>query len=115
MVDIYITEYKDLKSLLNASKTIIPTIVGYRYGEIRIYKGIAYIPLSLGRGAWYIIYTRDFKEITDNMDAIEVTIDNQIKSADISDLGSDPKSIYFIILRPVLDDIGEMLIEKISS
>lgn len=109
------TEYGDLKNMLNASKTIIPTIVGYRYGEIRIYKGIAYIPLSLGRGSWYIIYTRDFKEIKDDVDAIEVTIDNQIRSSEISEMGSDPKSIYFIILRPIRDDIGEMILKRLDA
>ena len=113
-MEVITTEFKDLKDLLNASKTVSGTVVGYRYGEIRVYKDIAYIPISIGRGVWYVLFTKNIQPIDDDTEAIEFTFNNEIRRISAERIGEDPKSIYFLIIRPLQDDIVKPLIERIK-
>ncbi len=114
MVEVIATEFKDLRDLLNASKTVSGTVVGYRYGEIRIYKNIGYIPISIGRGVWYVLFTKNIDPIDDDTEAIEFTFTNEIRKISAERIGEDPKSIYFLILRPLQDDIVKPLLERVK-
>jgi hypothetical protein len=111
MIEIISTEFKDLKDLINASKMVSGTVVGYRYGEIRIYRDVAYIPISLGRGVWYILYTRNLSPIKDDTEALEFTANSEIKDIPADKFGEDPKSLYYLVIRPVKDDVINPLIE----
>ncbi len=115
MVELITTEFSTLKEMLNASKTLSGTVVAYRFGEIRVAKGIAYIPIIIGRNTWYLLFTRDSEMITDDTEVIEVTIDNEVKKTKYTELGENPRSIYFIIVRPLKDDLVDMLLKKIES
>jgi hypothetical protein len=114
MTEIISTEFKDLRDLLNASRTVSGTVVGYRYGEIRVFKNIAYIPISLGRGVWYVLFTRNVGPIKEDTDAIELTFNNEVREVNIKDFGEDPKSLYYLVIRPLNDDIIKKLLEKLS-
>ncbi len=114
MVEIIATEFKDLKDLINASKTVSGTVVGYRYGEIRVYDKIAYIPINIGRGVWYILYTRNYYPIKEDTEAIEFTFNNEIMEVSADRFGDDPKSIYFLVIRPVEDDVIKPLINRLK-
>jgi|Deesub1362B_J571_1020462.scaffolds.fasta_scaffold00003_693 hypothetical protein len=98
------TEVKDLLDLIKASRNLVGTVVAYRYGEIRIYKDIAYILSSLGRNNWYILYTKKV-DLAPDIEAIEYTSSGEIKEISIEEMGKDPKSIYYTILRPLKDDV----------
>ena len=114
MIEIITTELRNLKDLINASKTVSATIVGYRYGEIRVYKDIAYVTISLGRGIWYIIFTRDIHPIKEDTEALEFTIANEIKEISMDKFGQDPKSLYFLVIKPINDDIINPLLKKVG-
>ncbi len=114
MVEIIKTEFSSLKEMLNASKTMSGTVVAYRFGEIRLYNGIAYIPVIIGRNTWYLLFTRDTKPLSEDTEVIEVTMENEVRKTSYSKLGENPRSIYYIVIRPSKDDLGDMLIEKIK-
>ena len=114
MVEVIATEFRDLRDLLNASKTVSGTVVGYRYGEIRVYGGIAYIPISIGRGVWYVLYTKNFQPIDDDTEAIEFTFTNDIRKVSAERIGEDPKSIYFLVIRPIQDDVVKPLLDRVK-
>ena len=115
MIEIISTELRNLKDLINTSKTVSATVVGYRYGEIRVYKNIAYITISLGKGIWYIIFTKNIQPIKEDTEALEFTIGNEIKEISIDKFGQDPKSIYFLVIKPIKDDIITPLLKKIEK
>lgn len=115
MIEINSTELSNLKDLINVSKTISGTVVGYHYGEIRVYKNIAYIATSLGKGMWYIIFTKNIHPIKEDTEALEFTISNEIKEIPIDQFGQDPKSLYFLVIRPIHDDIVSSLLKKIKK
>ena len=115
MAELITTEFSTLKEMLNASKTMSGTVVAYRFGEIRVTKDIAYIPIIIGRNTWYLLYTRDIEMLTDDAEVIEVTINNDIKKTTYTQLGENPRSIYFIVIRPLKDDLAEMLLKKINK
>ncbi len=114
-MEVISTEFKNLKDLINASKTISGTVVGYRYGEIRVYENIAYIVSSLSMGVWYVIFTRNTSPIKEDTEALEFTVSNEIKEINIEQFGQDPKSLYFLIIKPASDDIVNTLLKKIKS
>lgn len=113
MVEVVATEFKNLRDLINASRSVSGTVVGYKYGEIRMIRDIAYIPISLGRGIWYILYTRDTDPIKPDTEAIEFTMDYKVKEVAVEKFGADPKSLYYIIIRPINDDIIKPLLDRI--
>lgn len=115
MVELITTEFSTLKEMLNASKTMSGTVVAYRFGEIRIVKDIAYIPIIIGRNTWYLLYTRDTELLSEDTEVIEMTIDNDIRRTTYTQLGENPRSIYFIVVRPLKDDLVELLLEKINE
>lgn len=115
MVELITTEFSTLKDMLNASKTMSGTVVAYRFGEIRVSNGIAYIPIIIGRNTWYLLYTKDIGLLSEDAEVIEMTIDNDIKKTTYTQLGENPRSIYFIVVRPLRDDLVELLIRKISK
>lgn len=106
------TEVKDLNDLIKASRNLIGTVVAYRYGEIRVYKDIAYILTSLGRNNWYLLYTKNFS-INSDVEAIEYMPNGNIREIPIENMGLDPKSIYYMILRPVKDDVIDSIIDEL--
>ena len=106
------TEVKDLTDLIKASRNLVGTVVAYRYGEIRVYRDIAYILTSLGRNNWYLLYTKNF-ELRQDVDAIEYTSNGDIKEISIQNIGLDPKSIYYTILRPVKDDVIDYIADQL--
>ena len=114
MIEIVSTEFKDLRDLISASRSVSGVVIAYRCGEIRIYRGIAYIVTSLGRNHWYVMYTRNFK-ISDGAEAIEYTPTGDINEITLAEIGRDPKSIYFTVIRPVRDEIVEALLERVSG
>jgi hypothetical protein len=91
---------------------LVGTVVAYRYGEIRVYKNIAYILTSLGRNNWYIIYTKNFG-LKQDVEAIEYTSNGDIREISIQDMGLDPKSIYYTILRPIKDDVVDFVANEL--
>jgi len=115
MVEVITTEFASLKDMLNASKTMSGTVVAYRFGEIRVINDIAYIPIIIGRNTWYLLFTRDTDMLTSDTEVLEVTIDNNIRRTSYSQLGENPRSIYYIIVRPLKDDLAEMLLKKVES
>lgn len=115
MVELITTEFASLKEMLNASKTMSGTVVAYRFGEIRLLDDIAYIPIIIGRNTWYLLFTRDIEMLTEDTEVLEVTIDNNIRKTSYSELGENPRSIYYIIVRPLKDDLAEMLLKKVKS
>lgn len=110
-MEIVTTELENLKDLIKASKNVSGTVVAYRFGEIRVYKGLAYIVTSLGRNHWYILYTKNFN-INPDSEAIEFTSTGEIREVSLEELGRDPKAIYFIIIRPIKDEIIEKITDK---
>lgn len=114
LLEIITTELKDIKDLIKASRNISSTVVAYRFGEIRVYRGLAYIVTSLGRNHWYVLYTKNHN-LDDKIEFIEFTVDEEIKTVSSTDVGRDSRAIYFAILRPIRDEIIEPLIEKLRK
>lgn len=114
MVEIIATEFRDLKDLINASRSVSGIVVAYRYGEIRIYKGLAYIASSLGRNYWYILYTKNFN-ISPDTEVIEYTSSGEIREVSVADMGRDPKAIYYTVIKPIKDDVIETLLNKLKK
>jgi len=112
-MEIVTTELKDLKDLIKASRNVSSTVFAYRLGEIRLYKGIAYVVTSLGRNSWYILYTKNHN-IDENTEFIEFTADEEIKKVNASEIGRDSRAIYFTILRPVKDEIIDSILKRIE-
>lgn len=109
------SEFKNLKDLLNASKSVSATVIGYHYGEVRVYRNIAYIPIGLGRGYWYILYTRNISPIKENTEYLEFTDNGEIRCIGSEEFGLNAKSTYYIVLHPLKDDIAEELLNVIEQ
>ncbi|PCN51032.1 hypothetical protein B6U99_01470 [Candidatus Geothermarchaeota archaeon ex4572_27] len=114
MIEVYATELRDLKELICASRSVSSVVVAYRFGEIRIYGGIAYIVTSLGRNYWYVLYTRNFN-IKQDTEAIEFTPTGEINEVSPEEVGRDPKAVYYVVIRPVRDDVIEPVLRRIRE
>ncbi|MEM0056978.1 MAG: hypothetical protein QXH96_00650 [Candidatus Geothermarchaeota archaeon] len=109
------SEFKSLKDLLNASKTTSATVIGYHYGEVRVYRNIAYISIGLGRGYWYILYTKDISPIKEDTEYLEFTDNGEIRCITSEEFGLNAKSTYYIVLHPLKDDIADELLSMINQ
>jgi len=113
-MEVVATEFENLKDLINASRNVSGVVVAYRFGEIRVFKGIAYIVTSLGRNYWYVLYTRNF-DISSEAEALEFTSSGEIREISLEDMGRDPKAIYFTVIRPIRDEIVEPILSKLNK